>query len=328
MRRVETFLGGHPERKMQLAVERLRRGDTGTDVLEMLRTKYKTTASLSSCISRVRKTLMQELEPDCSALQPYAEAGVALFLASSLEDKVRIQREHRSERSWSPEAESVLATLQLLPPNVAALRLSQQELVDLERTRQATLLRKQETILHVYNAQQWLLYAIRLARESRPDMPIERLASPLLLLCGRRTTELLNGRSTFLPVGATTALFTGQIKKRGKSAPYVIPLLCDNATLAHALAALRARQNHEQLDAAACHARYSKTLARSLFPFVAHAHQLRSVYAAMVYRLYTSDITFNLAAMRFLGHDDVTTSISYNSVRLHDLGEGSYGPLP
>ena len=163
-------------------------------------------------------------------------------------------------------------------------------------------------------------------------MGVARLALPLLLLTGRRTTEILNGASRFAPARPTTALFAGALKKRGASHAFEIPLLCDCATLAHALGALRAAQGHEQLGARECNNKYQKLLNAAVgdyFPMVRSVHELRAMYAAYAFHLYRCDATFNRCAMRILGHEKLEVSLSYNHVVLHDLqGAGSYGPLP
>ena len=318
------------------AVDRLRRGDDGAAVLAMLREKCDTPKALSCVITRIRKTMMAELpSPECGSLAPFAnEPGVAAFLASSLADKVRVQREHRYDPTWSDGAERALATLQLLPSNLAALRLSQPEVVSLKRKHEATLLHKQESLIHIPCAGEWLRHVIELAKSSHVMHSYARLALPLLLLSGRRTTEILNGQSTFLPTPrATTCMFTGQIKKRGASTTYEIPLLCDYEVFAHALGVLREKQGGVCLTPEACNARYAKNLSAAmptLFPSIPHVHALRACYAAFAFHLYTCETTFNRAAMRMLGHEALEVSLSYNAVVLHDcnVAADAYGALP
>ena len=58
-------------------------------------------------------------------------------------------------------------------------------------------------------------------------------------------------------------------------------------------------------------------------------HALRSVYMAFVMQLYGADCTFNIAAMRALGHTMLEDSLAYNSAHLvGDVEWPSYGPLP
>ena len=321
--------------RTSIAVAMLTRGEDGETVLEWLRAQTPGNVSaLSVSISRVRTALIPTMSvPSCAALAPFLhEEGVKNFLSLPLMEMVRVQRVHRFNPTWSEKAESVLASLPLLPHNLASLKLSLTELRALEEGREAVLLRKQGKLIHVHHAEQWLLHAIYLARQSTVEMPISRLALPLLLLSGRRTTELLNGKSTFLPTPRlTAALFIGQIKKRGESAPYEIPLLCDYNTFAFALGVLRAKQGYSLLDPKACNVRYASILNETtsrIFPMSEKAHSLRSMYAAYVYHLYDHTTTFNEVTMRILGHETLSVSLSYNNVVLHGAGdEGVLGPL-
>jgi hypothetical protein len=318
-------------------------GADGADVMEALRARHRTPAALSAAITRVRRQVLAAMPAAqrdalrgeaAAALAPHAdEPGVAAFLGLDLDGMRRVQRQHASDPTWTAAAEEALRRVALLPANLAALGLSKPELLAFARAREAALLQKQESLLHVRRAGEWLQYALALARASTVEMGVERLALPLLLLSGRRTTEILNGHSTFAPTPRpTTCVFTGALKKRGAARAVEIPLLCDHATFATALGVLRARQGHERLEPAACNARYHRRLkaALGLLPFVSCVHQLRSVYAAFVYHLYACDATFNRAAMRFLLHEKLEVSLSYNAVELHDVGvaRGCLGALP
>ena len=105
------------------------------------------------------------------------------------------------------------------------------------------------------------------------------------------------------------------------------------ATVCDRHAVLRVVQAGAQLPPGECNQRYAwplRTLLPTVFPGLAcDVHQLRSIYASLAYHLYTSSMTFNRAAMLFLGHEKIGTSLSYNRVLIHDAGvAGSYGPLP
>ena len=212
------------------------------------------------------------------------------------------------------------------------LKLSTDELLQHKRAQEARLLAKQSKLLHLHNAGAWLAYATELARTAHGAMDVPRLVLPLLLLCGRRSSELLNGRSTFTPTArATACFFDGALKKRGTGGAFEIPLLCDRAIFLHALAALREAQKGEVLDEVACNNRYHRMLTLALptvFPWAPSPHALRAVYAQFVYHLYQCDCTFNLAAMKCLGHAKLDVSLSYNAVQLHDAPAVSLGPLP
>lgn len=318
---------------MEGALQLIWSGAPADAVLEYLRATCSTTAGISSCITRIRKRAMKELgrPVEAAAMAPYAaEEGVAAFLSMSLEDMVRTQRAHRSDPTWSEPAEAALRSLKLLPPNLEGLRLSPRELLALKRSAEASLLDKQRTVLHVDG--EWIRHAIAMAQTCTVHHTYPEIVLPLLLLTGRRTTEVLNGQSTFSPTArGTVARFAGQIKKKGTGAPYDIPLLCDFETLRHAMGVLRDKQSNRVLDAVTCNNLYQKELngaAPRIFPFVKNVHQLRGVYIASVFRLYQCDVTFNLVAMRALGHTKLSDSLHYNCEVVHGLPEDAFGPLP
>ena len=74
------------------------------------------------------------------------------------------------------------------------------------------------------------------------------LLCALAVVSGRRSTELLNGRSTFIavPHKPTLALFEGQLKTKSDTPrPYVIPLCCNFDTFSRGLHALRVIQHRD-----------------------------------------------------------------------------------
>ena len=340
--------------RVSRAVEKLKDGDV--HVMEWLRAEIEKVhevsplinkaAALSNTITRIRNTMMQVLPtPSCDALRPFAgEDGVVEFCSLSLSEMVCVQRRHRKEKAWSEGAEAALASLELLPSNLASLKLSQEELLSLDHARNTSRQAKEAAVVHVHGAHQWLLYAIHLARTCTVNDSYARIALPILLLTGRRTAEVMNGKSTFLPTPRPTlCVFSGQLKKKGAAAPpYTIPLLCDIETVTHALGILREKQGYTQLENSVVNTRYAKSLnASTLFPMAKTVHTLRSMYASYVYRLYVCECVFNIAAMKSLGHDSDFVGLSYNAVVLHDAGctgschagcfttcNGCLGPLP
>lgn len=319
----------------QRAVQLLEEGVDGGCVLQSLRDTCASVSALRSMVSRVRLRYLSQLPRlDVDAMAPFASnPEVAAFCTLSRTGMVHVQREHQSNPTWGDEAEEALAALPLVPTHVASLRLTKADLVALKRVKRATLLRKQETLVHIHHADSWLAHTIQLARSAHVSMDYAQLILPLLLLSGRRTGEIANGSSEFMPTWrATTCVFSGQLKKRGASAPYEIPLLCDYGTFMHALGVLRAKQCYETLDTVACNARYAVALNSAvtrLYPMATNPHVLRQMYAAFAFHLYASTTTFNRCAMQMLGHDDLEVSLSYNSVVLHGhTGAGTYGLLP
>ena len=320
----------------------IRCGCSGDIVMKMLRETCPTPGALSCCVSRVRSKMISEMPiPSCAVVErmlPFKdEIGVSDFLSSkSLSDMVKTQRDHKFNPMWSDAAEQALSSLVLIPQHLSSLKLSERESLSKKRIQENALMKKQDDLIQVFQSGQLLQHAIHLARCATIDMSYARLSLPLLLLSGRRTTELLNGKSTFIRMDAcaTGCIFSGQIKKRGEHCSYQIPLLCDIDTFENALSVLRSKQKFEQLEAEATHSRYAKVLNKGiklLFPIAKNVHQLRSIYAAFVYHLYLCNTTFNKACMKILGHDDLCVSLSYNNCILHDtypFSAGSFGNLP
>ena len=250
-----------------------------------------------------------------------------------LREMVEQHRFHASSPRWSAAAEAALASIELLPANVASLRLSKEELDALEQHAARRLLAKQRALLRVPDACAMLADAIHLATNATPWMGVPVLALNLMLLSGRRSSEILNGRSTFSPARATTCVFGGQLKRRGEEeAPYTIPLLCSFDAFQTNLAALREAQGYETLDNVACNQRYGKALqlaTRKTYPMATRPHALRSIYMGFVMELYACETTFNLCAMRALGHAKLEHSLAYNACELGGVeGLPEYGPLP
>jgi hypothetical protein len=323
---------------MQAGCEMIMRGDTAEAVMKMLRESCKTVAALSVCISRIKSAIIPKLiMPTCAALYPYMlEPGVKEFIAMSLKEKLRIQRAHRAQHYWSILAEVALRDIQLLPPNVSGIKLDEIELISLSRIRDRALICKQD-VIHVYAAGAWLEHIISLVLSATTQCPFPLLAIPLLILSGRRCTEIMNGKSVFAPSSCctTTCVFTGQLKRRGGADAYEIPLLCDYNVFAYGISVLREKQQGEILDPIACNNRYHKMLNAETARTCSQAktvHAFRAMYAAYAFHLYSSKVTFNRAVMQILGHDKLEVSLSYNAWGLHDLEAlypaGCMGELP
>ena len=95
------------------------------------------------------------------------------------------------------------------------------------------------------------------------------------------------------------------MKTREARPPYEIPLLCDFGAFSNSLHALREAQGGRVRSASECNHRYAKPLRlalRRLYPMAPKVHALRSFYMAFVMSLYEAECTFNIAAMRALGH--------------------------
>ena len=137
----------------------------------------------------------------------------------------------------------------------------------------------------------------------------------------------MNGKSTFeaLPNQKYACIFGGQLKKQTISKPYKIPLLCEFFILRHGLDTLRKKQGDDvkALSNDEVSKKYNKNVRRSLkqiMPQVKTPHDIRGVYARMVFDAFTFDkLTFARVAMLSLGHASLTESLSYNHIHIANM---------
>lgn len=181
------------------------------------------------------------------------------------------------------------------------------------------------------------------------------LAVCLILLSGRRMTEILSPRSSFraCPDSEFACLFTGQLKKKQSSAAphaaaggeYCIPLLIDFPSFDAGIKALRAAQassRHPHAEPAggkrkrgdwasksnAQMAKYSSNLTKAMrlhfteemLSRTATPHTLRALYARMVFEAFDCGRLALPAVVQIcLGHADLTQSLHYMSTAIENF---------
>ena len=321
-------------------------GVAAATALDKLKATYTTPGSLNSAMSRVRAAILDSghrcAEYDDSELRKLGDATVNAtvnaFLALPPREQYQIQRAHASRTtSWSPRAEAALARLRILPPALDAFRLSDRDTLALKRKREAAVVAKNESLLVVPDAAALLGAAAAALQAATPRDSYATVLLPLLLVSGRRLSEIANGRSTFTPLPHEhTCMFDGQLKKKGTAKPYVIPILVPFRLFANGLRVLREKQRGESLTNAQAKNRYQGNLQRDLshgalrgMPQQCHIHDLRATYMVAVYELFVSPWTFSRTAMACLGHESMHESLCYQSVRLEGISNlrGSLGSL-
>lgn len=154
------------------------------------------------------------------------------------------------------------------------------------------------------------------------------LALALMTVTGRRSSEILNGRSSFGQVRGkkTHALFKGQLKKRKtESDAYTIPLLCTRELVNEGLDKLRARQPRDiqTYSPARVSRRYQSSIRKHslkhpVYKQFNNLHDLRGCYAVMAARAYDcgSNMQDQYAISKFLGHADPKEAMPYMAYRL------------
>lgn len=247
---------------------------------------------------------------------------------------------------------AVIARGVILPASMNSFWLSGHEARQLQIDQEQAQMRKNEdiNIIRIDNAPRLLKGAIHLLETAKPTDTYARLILPLLMITGRRLSEICGGKAVFAPVEgrSTYAHFSGQLKQGADAESYVIPLLCDFKTFAIGWLALQQRQQvkgnkkrgaEAELSHKETAARYggntNKYLAKgkwlplpkygqkkgSTEQKSCHAHDLRSIYMAYVYEMYDCPDTFNRSCMRVLGHQKLAESLSYNNVSLSNCDD-------
>ena len=162
------------------------------------------------------------------------------------------------------------------------------------------------------------------------------LALSLLFVTGRRTCELMNGRSSFSSKEGNdrVAHFVGQAKRRkkrggegsGEEGGYDIPLLVPFPVLESAMARLRELQGNRTRTNEETSLRYQSALGKRLsgrgdaLSAAGRVHSLRSAYACLALHLFRWEkrVSPSFVVMNVLGHTCLEDSLVYTTVHLED----------
>ena len=322
-------------------LERLHAGETID--MDEFRRHYTTAACRRAKASLIRRSYSGPLDEEgCVVATALERAAQTEEQAANVKDLVRFY----GQIAWTPTGNEDLDRIAgdkhlLLPAHVRRVQITAEDAIEAERIARRNLTAKHKEAIQVDGSG-----LLRWAREhlSAPDTrAIYDLSIALLILTGRRTCEILNGKSTFAFHDATHhCVFHGQLKKRHASGgtneePYCIPLLASHEAIDAAMRSLRARQ---PADIAAWEnlrvsKRYQSGLNAKahnvLTPFIDGKftiHSLRSIYAACVARLFKHRESGVAIASRVCGHNDVECALAYLAVNLSvDADEQMLGTL-
>ena len=303
---------------------RLDAGESADTVLSSMKERFTT----SRCLN-VKTCLVRSM---CRVSQDYSEA---------------LERECAAHPEWEKCIRSgrcdgdkeILEILRSLPPrlpeNVRSLRVTRREMHECKRLGFQSALKKNlvRTKVHGRN----LLSHARGVLASPEKRTLSDLALSLMLLTGRRTCEIMNGRSVFSELDESRTesalLFRGQAKRRTAtdsskdedSNCMMIPVLAPTSQIMMGLSILRDRQGHTKLSNDAASRRYQSLLARNMqahqvWKQCKKVHGLRGVYTCICLRLFTwnEDLTESVISMCILGHTGLTDSLVYMTFHLGD----------
>jgi hypothetical protein len=337
------------------AAKRLMAGEEGGEVVEFLRRELLSSAekgrrdysvnSLKTYASHAKRNVLEadyrNTTCDFGPLMAFSDPEVTAFLAAPLKRQLEIQRHHRAHPSWSEEAEDALASLRLLPPNMASFKITDREIRTIKRRDKKSMRERMDSVIVIEDGVALLERATELLATASEKDGYIYLIAPLLLVSGRREVEVLAacaGRSTFTKVGETTVLFKGQCKTKGaETAPYVIPILCGADVFIAAIDALRRKRGdlsgmtneeiHKKMTGL-----FTQEALRQVFPMLPEGckwHTLRSLYLQLVNTLYIHSVAINRLGKLCLGHFDENESVRYLSTRIDgmDAVKGRFGAL-
>ena len=338
----------------KVAVQHLLDGAEAKDVISEMWKTYTTLQSMDKHMSKVRTAIKngshyaKEYKDSVTPLSRFVqqEPEILAFLTAPLKKQCQIQKDHEIDPTWSHDAEEALANVQLLPKNLEDFHLTKSELVKLKRLKATNLKEKNRSVITVEEGAKVLRLVTAMLDTATSSDSYARLLCCLAAVSGRRKTEILSPRSEVQTVDGkpTVALFSGQLKTKNEDddLEYEIPLLCSYDTFKRGLDCLRAKQEDDYglEDLAALTnedigAKYNfiyRDISRGAVPPFAsfEIKDLRSFYAACVFKCYVCPHTFNATACQILGHREIQESLHYSNIRVEELGalEGSFGLLP
>jgi hypothetical protein len=279
-----------------------------------------------------------------------AAADVITFLSTSFVDKHRT--DHRTVGTLHTLMVAVRGILKDTTDLLDEFKLSREQLLELKRGHEAAVLRKNESLIVIPDATKLLRVAESMLNEATPEQGNASLIIPLLLVSGRRMTEICSLKSKFERVleNPYTCVFTGALKKRNMHAAQ-IPLLVSYDTFIRGLQAFRVKQasgtdirgkkdNAVQLSNKQLSNRYCTSLNNALkknqtqikLPMYVstrvgssgclqscHIHDLRAIYGSFVCSLFVNDESVNRVLMRCLLHESLAESLSYTNVKLENV---------
>ena len=324
--------------------------DATEDVMEQMRTRYSTLPALRSKTSMYRNHYSGALDEQglrakddmLAACHTDAERKlVALFVAD-------YGRTMWKDVPNNDELNAVVYKhrLALLPQHVRNVRLTAEETNLCKKMARANLNAKhnQSVVVNGDALYEW----VKTTLCNHATIDLYELILALLVATGRRTTEVCNGKSRFQGTeeGCHFARFSGQIKLRKQlveeeDEPYVIPLMVPQSVVSDALVRLRQQQPDD--IHAWTHARVSSRYQSGLGQYLQRSrlksfiqgkitvHSLRSVYALMVAKLFTTPphLSTVAVAQRVCGHRFVSSALAYTAVNVNMVHNvGCLGAMP
>lgn len=277
---------------------RLDEGEAAATVMASLRERYSTIRCLNSKSSLIRS--MCRLNED--------------FVTRADGDESLLSGAKRPPPDFPPRWKE----------NVRNFKLSRREMIECKRLSNASALAKNKKMNRVRGRD--ILCACREEVDGVLDgtrRPSPTFVLAIMLLTGRRTCEIVNGRSRFETDGPYALTFWGQAKRRGSAKEYRVPCLHPSDRLVEAIRKLQEWTGRKECDNDVASRKYQSWLRRTLLAHpilktVRKVHGLRGLYAKMAYDLFEWDEDHSEAfvVMHILGHAGLNESLVYTPFHL------------
>lgn len=221
--------------------------------------------------------------------------------------------------------------IHLLPHRVRECDVGRDELADIKKARKHRVTARHDDA-PVIDLSRLLRHARAVVRMPHTFGKYDVILA-LLALTGRRTTEILNGKSKLKAVGSHALLFDGQLKTHDPQ-PYVIPVLASAAEIVATQAMLACSEVDDNRAVSRAHQSGIGRRLRANDAYgkngVTHVHALRGIYALGVFNLFEcGNRTIVSTTRACLGHASSDEGLAYTAYILHiDPTEVSLGELP
>lgn len=281
---------------------------------------------------------------------PQCAAAVTEFLGMSTpvqakevkyRDKPNRDRISICRRFDDPRVARAWKKLRVLPENLYTFRMEDEEFEACKRRSDRNLLHKETVAVKDATT---ILDATTEALEKPDEVPIYAVIAALLFASGRRTAELLNGKSTFEPIPGYThgCWFEGQLKSRKhvNELPFKIPLLVPFELFDAGLSFVREWQGDMETIRALSNAKVSQRYQPNLQRYLTKSplggvgerpHLLRSLYMRYVLVMFDwRQHSRGRVAKYCLGHAQLKQGAHYDAIDIEytDAIKKSMGVFP
>ncbi len=339
--------------KLDDYAEMLLSGTPGKDVVKIMEQNIENVCSIRVAMTSIRRKVLTSTDPrrfhpkymitikKMNAASAQASPDVSrkykTFLKNNLKYKYDAKRKLRTRKTFfgDKKLDTLLGQLDIFPTNMNNFVLPKSIAKHCQDISKHNLQVANENLRIINNATQLINECIDYIIDgiSGKKVSDKKLGICLMLVSGRRTAEIFNGKSIFTKGSTpTSVMFKGQVKKNEageeeNDLSYEIPLLCYADTFMKGFALLQNMQGNKQFTNKQVNSKYQTNLSywlKQMFPLPAPRnsvaryltpHDMRRFYVVAVFEMYNyidEGIAINTVAMNVLGHENLETSLAYN----------------